>query len=458
MVFFFVLLAALLFGPAFPASAQFSSELTFTGDVATDFAAVQNCFSDDRDVGLPAGVTATGLDIERTCFYYDGAADRLYVGVATFDGLIFGDADGDGAPGSSTHAGISDFPDLGSTETFVISMDLDGDSAAGAFGAATVDALIGVSDTGSLIQLGVYQPSGAYDPFDPGSGFGAQIALTVTLFASPSAAAPDLEFAIDGFSTLDAFTGAFIDRPVVQVFTGSTAAAGIGTDYLPASGASIAYSLYDGDGDALDDWREVAIGTDPTNPDTDGDGLTDGSEVDGANPTNPLDTDTDDDGLTDGQEDSNANGAIEAGETDPNEADTDLDGLTDGTEVNGANPTDPLVPDTDGDGLTEGVEDSNANGALNEGETDPNVPDTDGGGVSDGLEDDNGFNPLDPTDDSQAGTTAATNAAGYDSFQGGGVGCALNSAERARPQGASYSLYALMLFVLWRIRRKILAK
>jgi hypothetical protein len=455
MLFFAVVLAALVFAPVFPAYSQSATALSFTGDVAADFAVVSNCFSDAEDVGVPTGVDATGLDIERACFYYDGAADRLYVGIASFDGMIFGDADGDGDPGVSTHAGISDFADLGGTETVAISMDLDGDSAAGAFDASTVDVVIGVSDTGSLAQLGAYRPSTSYDPFDPGSGFGSATELVVTLFASPSADASDFEFTIDDFSTLDLVAGVFVDRPVIQVFTGSTAAAGIGTDYLPASGDSVSYALYDADGDELDDWRELERGTDPTNPDTDGDGLTDGSEVDGDNPTNPLDIDTDGDGLIDGQEDANGDGALNSEETDPNTADTDADGLADGTEVNGANPTNPLIPDTDGDGLIEGTEDANANGAINEGETDPNTPDTDGGGVSDGVEDDNGFDPLDPGDDTQAGATAATSAAGYDLFQGGGVGCALDSASRNGPQSASYSLYALSLFVIWRIRRKI---
>lgn len=450
----FALLALLiLFCPS--TYAQTTSAVVFSGSVTTDFAAIGNCYADGDlpDVGVPSGVTQTGFDIETACFYYDGDSDRFYVGIKAFNDAIFGDADGDGDAGSSSASGIADFADLASTETIVLSLDLDGDSTANGFNAATVDVLIGVSDTGSLTQLGAYRPSSAYTPSNPGGGFGSHFAaVDVTAFASPDATAKDLEFVVDEFSLL----GDAVAEPAIQIFTGSAAAAGIGTDFLPASGDAISYSLFDGDGDGLDDWEEVALGTDPTDTDTDDDGLTDGSEVNGDNPTDPLDTDTDDDGLTDGQEDTNGDGQIGADETDPNTADTDTDGLGDGIETNGENPTNPLVADTDGDGLSESTEDANVNGAINEGETDPNTADTDGGGVNDGTENDNGFDPLDPGDDAQIGITAGTSASAiYDSFQGGGLGCALVTNDTANPGQFPYSLFAAGLFVLWRLRRRI---
>ena len=55
------------------------------------------------------------------------------------------------------------------------------------------------------------------------------------------------------------------------------------------------------DGDGLTNVQESALGTNPQNPDTDGDGLTDGIEVN-TYATNPLLVDTDGDGLTDGVE------------------------------------------------------------------------------------------------------------------------------------------------------------
>ena len=92
--------------------------------------------------------------------------------------------------------------------------------------------------------------------------------------------------------------------------------------------------------------------------------------------------DSDNDGLLDDEEDINGNGATDPGETDPNNPDTDGDGLTDGLETEG--PTDPLNPDSDGDGILDGDEDLNRNGQQDPGETDPNNPDSDGDGILDG--------------------------------------------------------------------------
>lgn len=57
----------------------------------------------------------------------------------------------------------------------------------------------------------------------------------------------------------------------------------------------------DKDFDGLTDEEEKKLGTDPLNPDTDGDGLLDGSEVKKFK-TNPLNPDTDGDGMKDGEE------------------------------------------------------------------------------------------------------------------------------------------------------------
>jgi len=97
----------------------------------------------------------------------------------------------------------------------------------------------------------------------------------------------------------------------------------------------------------------------------------------------PLDSDGD--GLTDAIEN-------ELG-TDPYDPDTDKDGLSDGQEVN-KHKTDPLNPDTDFDGLKDGYDE------VHKYNTDPLLRDTDGGKVADGhevIEDQT--NPLDPSDD-----------------------------------------------------------
>ena len=146
----------------------------------------------------------------------------------------------------------------------------------------------------------------------------------------------------------------------------------------------------------------------PGNPDSDGDGVQDGTELGVTSPipdqlslgifgtdtqvfqpdadplttTRPLDADSDDDGMTDGEEDLNGNGAFEAGELNPLSMDTDEDLLQDGTEsgraighahtsmrkfqpdVDPNTSTNPLLQDTDGGGLWDGLEDFDHNGAF----------------------------------------------------------------------------------------------
>lgn len=63
----------------------------------------------------------------------------------------------------------------------------------------------------------------------------------------------------------------------------------------------MAEGAIDTDRDGLSDEFELSIGTDPFNPDTDGDGLTDGDEV-LIWKTDPLNRDTDADGYLDGEE------------------------------------------------------------------------------------------------------------------------------------------------------------
>lgn len=127
---------------------------------------------------------------------------------------------------------------------------------------------------------------------------------------------------------------------------------------------------------------QARLGVDPTENDTDGDGLPDSYELNalGEIGVDANSTDGDDDGITDDEEDADGDGLTNGEEfrrgTDPLSTDTDGDGITDGAEV--AAGTDPTVPDTDEDGLDDGAE--RAVG------TDPLNPDTDGDGVLDGEE------------------------------------------------------------------------
>lgn len=182
------------------------------------------------------------------------------------------------------------------------------------------------------------------------------------------------------------------------------------------SGTATEVYVFDSDNDGLADLIEIAAGTDPSNPDTDGDGLVDGVEdadhdgVFDVGETDPRDADTDDDGLVDGNtgsEDLNANGIVDPGETDPVNPDTDGDGIYDGTEkglstpetpdtdrsagyfVPDADPsskTDPAKQDSDNDGLLDGEEDKDGNGQVDSGETNPTSVDSDNDGIQDGTE------------------------------------------------------------------------
>jgi len=438
--------------------------ITLTGDVDADFTN-SNCLDDEggEDVGIPAGVAATGWDIDNICFYYDGNTDDLHVGVSTINNVIFGDADGDGDPSASSSAGIVDRADLGSGESFVLSLDLNGDSRTSTFDVNTVDLLVGVSNADSIGSLGAYNVANSYDPLNnPSLGFGGTSQAAVTLFANPSVTNRDFEFTIHNFKdiTVNGVTE-IINRVELQVFAGSAVDAGIGDDFLPNIATSVTHAIFDFDEDGLEDWDELDNqGTDPNDNDSDDDGILDGTEVNGENPTDPNDPDTDDDGCTDGFEDSNFNGAFEPalGESNPNVVDTDADGIDDCTEQTGSNPTDPNDDDSDDDGLKDGEEDTNQNGDFEPGigETDPNNPDTDSGGVNDKDEVDNGFDPNDPSDDSTlAGQISA--ALGLNQVQGGGLGCSLFVQSLKGNNFASLLIFALgiLLIAAFRKFRKI---
>jgi hypothetical protein len=104
-----------------------------------------------------------------------------------------------------------------------------------------------------------------------------------------------------------------------------------------------------------------------------------------------IDADTDDDGIPNNVEDENENGIVDTDETDPNNPDTDGDGIQDGTELgytlddigpdtdtnifqpdlDPLTTTDPLLRDSDGDGYSDGDEDKNHNGKVDAGESNP---------------------------------------------------------------------------------------
>ena len=212
-----------------------------------------------------------------------------------------------------------------------------------------------------------------------------------------------------------------------------------------AFGRSLAYSP-DSDGDGLPDglelgWRVPDASTD-TNADTNGDGwpnfmadldppfyntLDNYGKVPGVNSqsqggdrskrlrgstTDPTNPDTDYDGIPDGIEDRNRNGWVD-GDGDPIQPTWDPwsgRNWPTGKWSPSWTETDPNNSDTDGDGLSDGYgEDKNFNGWIDGDtnsnrvwsvgelwqETDPLNPDTDGDGLPDGWEVRYGLDPLD---------------------------------------------------------------
>lgn len=114
----------------------------------------------------------------------------------------------------------------------------------------------------------------------------------------------------------------------------------------------------DSDNDGLPDELEFTFGTDPVEPDTDTDGLTDYDELNWLN-YNPLEIDSDENGIPDGDEDPDKDELTNIQEsnfgTNMILTDTDRDGLTDKEEVEKYK-TDPLKFDTDGDVVGDGTE------------------------------------------------------------------------------------------------------
>jgi gliding motility-associated-like protein len=192
---------------------------------------------------------------------------------------------------------------------------------------------------------------------------------------------------------------------------------------------SAAWGALDCDNDGLTNDEELTAGTDPLNPDSDGDGVLDGTEVaDGTNPNDPCDLeiasqtvtpsaawgalDCDNDGLTNDEE-------LTAG-TDPLNPDSDGDGVLDGTEVaDGTNPNDPcdleIVSQTETPSAAWGALDCDNDGLTNDqellGGIDPLNPDTDGDGVLDGTEVIDGTEANNPCDLEIASQTVTPSAA-----------------------------------------------
>ncbi len=214
------------------------------------------------------------------------------------------------------------------------------------------------------------------------------------------------------------------------------------TDYMEVAGWNLTVGLRTSGQGYVFEASERTVMSDPTKNNTDDDELLDLAEFRFSDPTK---NDTDLDGWLDHEEDSNGNGWVDTGETNPSDADTDDDGLLDGYELidghymgedadrdgdyDAGTDADPLNSDTDGDLLPDGAEhklsatlkgdgynDADSDGKINildtdsdddgltdfeeackspldtydngtgSSETDPYDPDTDNDGLYDGAE------------------------------------------------------------------------
>jgi hypothetical protein len=214
-----------------------AQSVTFTGDVLADFPANQLMIDPGgADVGMPPSLAGgtSGWDIRNLGVSYDDQTDTLYVGI-DFAGIA-GDADGDGDPANSSAAllvnGGVDLPNMQGSEGFAFAMDLDDDGlldfVAGiplgadlsGFTVATYDNTTGVGSSSPTV--------------DPYSRFGTTLPSNIgSIFASPSAAAPDIEFTIPNFSELLAQFGMGNDGDFgIFAFAGSLEDDGIGEDFV----------------------------------------------------------------------------------------------------------------------------------------------------------------------------------------------------------------------------------
>lgn len=164
---------------------------------------------------------------------------------------------------------------------------------------------------------------------------------------------------------------------IAEIFHGGESCYVMSSIELPAG--------VDTDGDDVNNKLEQLLQTNPYDPDTDHDGIPDGTEM-FVTTTSPTDPDSDRDGLTDQCEDKNMNGQVDAGETSTKNADTDRDGLCDGNGLASACPEAKQIVCTGSDPASRTCdvrpstpvygEDMNQNCMLDKDETDPTNPRT----------------------------------------------------------------------------------
>ncbi|MDF1537715.1 MAG: hypothetical protein P1Q69_02290 [Candidatus Thorarchaeota archaeon] len=394
-------------------------------DTAVGLDADGDGLGDEYEASIP------GLDPNNPDTDSDGANDKLEVQTMNTD-PVDPDSDDDGLlDGEEWDLGTnpmfvdSDWDDLTDYDevkvylTDPLSQDTDGDALTDAYEVYTAWNITGITPTVTEVVIGGVPYNDHTDPLNPDTdgdsivdgdegNTGCYYGLD-SLYNDTEGSGFDADPLIfnGGYThPLDADTD---DDSYLQLYNGMIDSQALMFLMDMNDGAEIAgfwIIIYDAEGEP----ERKNVFTNPCNPDTDGDtGITDrtpqpgawinsdGYELAQTPPTDPTDGDTDDDGLIDGLE-----GVLSqySNHTSPTDADTDDDGLGDMQEM--LLGCDPRSSDTDGDMISDGDEfyvfftnpnlwDSDMD-ALGDGEevylwhSNPMMDDSDGDRLTDGQE------------------------------------------------------------------------
>jgi hypothetical protein len=197
-----------------------------------------------------------------------------------------------------------------------------------------------------LISAGTFNGLGV-DGFASAWSWGANNAALGLGATPPSYAVVPQRADIPGglaVAAADAHTLVALADGTVRAFgTGATGRLGDGSSSgqsltgVTVSGLSLADNSFlttDTDSDGLAAWREYLLGTDPLNPDSNGNGILDG--LDESSGAHGADPDSDDDGVPNWIEQQNG--------TDPFNADTDGDSVSDANDAFPLDPTRSMPP------------------------------------------------------------------------------------------------------------------
>ena len=265
------------------------------------------------------------------------------------------------------------------------------------------------ADTGDILV--------SYNLSKPNNGGGTTLFVVHNGKVVSSAQSNNAAGVTDSVRIDNVIPGDTVDVALSPLFNNNTTDGGDSSNFGAKINLLFAREPSDADIDGLEDaWETRYFPNDLTQlsgldgADYDNDGSSDLAEYEAG--TDPTDEDSDDDGLKDGVETNTGNfvSADNAG-TDPLSDDSDGDGLKDNEEIAGTRgpPSDPTDDDTDDDGLADGAE-------VDTWQTNPNNANTDGDSASDGEEVALGFDPLDAVSD--PATSLADSRTGFSGVQG----------------------------------------